>query len=246
MSATPVVLVDETSDRKRIRRSPRTLATEVYSVLKEDILTCQLVPGQMINESKLAQSFEVSKTPIREALRMLIQEGLVEALPSIGYRVVPIELEDLQQLYDMQKILEAAAVERAIPRITERQLAELEELKGETFMLSDRESVIRWFKMNDRFHLAIAEISGNQRLVGMLRSVLDEMFRPSFLSEFRSNRSTEEFVEHHKQIVNAIRERDAELAIRFLHRQSDVGIASVIERLREGMQADGGQSSMGS
>ncbi|MBN1315445.1 MAG: GntR family transcriptional regulator [Anaerolineales bacterium] len=232
-----IATMSSRTDRPRIQRSKQTLASEIYRVLKDDILTCQLLPGQMINESELVESFQVSKTPIREALKMLIQEGLVESIPSIGYKVASIEIDDLKEQYDMQNILEAAAVERAIPRVTEEGLARLESLVGESFVLSDKESVIRWFKSNNEFHIAIAELSGNRRLVSLLRSVLEEMIRPSFLSEFSSNMSTEVFIAHHREIVDAIRQKDVQLATQLLHKQNKVGFASVLERLtKEGLE----------
>jgi DNA-binding GntR family transcriptional regulator len=224
-------LIDSNSGRRQIQRSRRTLATEVYDLLKWDILTCELLPGQMINESDLVRQFEVSKTPIREALKMLTQEGLVRSMPSIGYVVAPIDLDELQEIYDMQKIFEAAAVERAIERITDEELDRLEELVGESFILSDKESIIRWFKSNTEFHIAIAEASGNRRLVEALRNVLEEMFRPGFLAELYSGLNTEVFIADHRRIVEALRRKDAKLAVELLTRQSEIGITAVIDAL---------------
>ena len=230
-------LIDSNSGRRQIQRSRRTLATEVYDLLKWDILTCELLPGQMINESDLVRQFEVSKTPIREALKMLTQEGLVRSMPSIGYIVAPIDLDELQEVYDMHKILEAAAVERAIERITDEELDRLEELVGESFILSDKESIIRWFKSNTEFHIAIAEASGNHRLVGALRNVLEEMFRPSFLVELYSGLNTEVFIADHRRIVEALRRKDAKLAVEWLTRQNEIGITAVIDALaKRGLQ----------
>lgn len=225
------------SSARQIRRSRRTLATDVYDFLKWDILTCELLPGQMINESDLVRQFGVSKTPVREALKMLTQEGLVRSIPSIGYVVAPIDLDELQEIYDMQKILEAAAVERAIERITDEELDRLEKLVGESFILSDKESIIRWFKSNTEFHIAIAEASGNRRLVGALRNVLEEMFRPGFLAELYSDLNTEVFIADHRQIVEALHRKDAKLAVEWLTRQSEIGITAVIDALaKRGLQ----------
>lgn len=230
-------LTDSNSGRRQIQRSRRTLATEVYDLLKWDILTCELLPGQMISESDLVRQFEVSKTPIREALKMLTQEGLVRSMPSIGYVVAPIDLDELQEIYDMQKILETAAVERAIERITDEELDRLEELVGESFILSDKESIIRWFKSNTEFHIAIAEASGNRRLVEALRNVLEEMFRPGFLAELYSGVNTEVFIADHRRIVEALRRKDAKLAVEWLTRQSEIGITAVIDALaKRGLQ----------
>jgi len=230
-------LIDSNSGRRQIQRSRRTLATEVYDLLKWDILTCELLPGQMISESDLVRQFEVSKTPIREALKMLTQEGLVRSMPSIGYVVAPIDLDELQEIYDMQKILETAAVERAIERITDEELDRLEELVGESFILSDKESIIRWFKSNTEFHIAIAEASGNRRLVEALRNVLEEMFRPGFLAELYSGVNTEVFIADHRRIVEALRRKDAKLAVEWLTRQSEIGITAVIDALaKRGLQ----------
>ena len=170
---------------------------------------------------------------------MLTQEGLIRSMPSIGYVVAPIDLDELREIYDMQEILEAAAVERAVERITDEELGRLEELVGESFILLDKDSILRWFKSNTEFHIAIAQASGNRRLALTLRSVVEEMFRPGCLAELYSNLNTEVYVTHHKQIVEALRRKDAELAVELLTKQSEIGITAVIDALaKRGLQDD--------
>lgn len=83
------------SDYLAERPSP-TLVREVYDRVKRDILTCRRTPGQMLYESELVERYAVSRTPVREALTQLIQEGLVLALPSIGHKLAPITIEEIR------------------------------------------------------------------------------------------------------------------------------------------------------
>ena len=90
-----------------------SLAHQAYQRLQQEILTCVLVPGQVVSERELARKYEVSKTPMREALSQACHQGLVLRLPGRGYLVAPITIKDIRALFDLRLILETVAVERA-------------------------------------------------------------------------------------------------------------------------------------
>ena len=96
-----------------------SLAEQVYMRLRTEILHCQLPPGTELSEAELAARFEMSKTPVREALVTLRQEGLVLTFPRRGYQVAPITFGDMNELFDLRIMLEAGAVELACQRITD-------------------------------------------------------------------------------------------------------------------------------
>ena len=90
-----------------------SLAEQAYIRLRHEILTCILSPGQVVSERELARRYEVSKTPIREALTQVCHDGLMQRLPGRGYMVAPITTKDIRELFDLRLILEVAAAEQA-------------------------------------------------------------------------------------------------------------------------------------
>lgn len=199
--------------RRYARPGYRTLSTEFYEEIKRDIITCKLRPGEMISQKALIERYQASKTPLREALKLLTQEGLVQPLPSRGYLVAPITMEDVRELFEVRQILEMAAIERAAKLATEEQLAELEKLVGESHILKCDETSIHWYMTNLEFHVSIAAISGNPRLAQMLRGVLEDLSRAFVLDlDVGQRTDTEAMVETHMEIVKALRSRDGQLA----------------------------------
>lgn len=184
-----------------------TLSTKVYRQVKQAILTCVLRPGQMINESELIQQYGVSKTPIREALKLLTQERLIQSIPGMCYVVTPITVKDVGEIWDMRAILEEATATRAASQATEAQLAELEAKVGDAFPVQTIEDLMRWYDQNTEFHLTMARIAKNNRLVAALRSVMEEANRFLLLDpEMPSDTSA--WINQHRRIIAALRERD--------------------------------------
>src|SRR6266513_2300118 len=106
----------------------RSLTARVYNDLKRDILHCTLRPGQDVYEGQLAERYGVSKTPIREALNTLRQEGYVQVMPRRGYRISPVSVQDVQHIFHVRLLLEPSAAELAAQRISGEQLVELRRL----------------------------------------------------------------------------------------------------------------------
>lgn len=159
-----------------------SLAQKTYHALKDDILTCELAPGQMVTEADLAERYQVSKTPIREALNLLSQEGYILALPRRGTLVRPIELKDIQQTYVLRELLEPHAAALAAENATPSQLDELRDLLGSVGSGDGHGSshgVLRreQLRAHGRFHEAIGEATGMSRLAHMIRSLHEEVER---------------------------------------------------------------------
>src|SRR5918999_630461 len=139
------------------RSGDRSLARRAYESLKQDILTCLLRPGTQIFEGELAARYGTSKTPVREALNLLGQEGLVQVLPRRGYLVAPITLRDVQEVFQLRLLLETAAAELAAEHITEEGLRQLRALVAVRYTYRDRASYARFLRANRDFHIAVAQ-----------------------------------------------------------------------------------------
>ena len=213
-----------------IPRRGRTLSSEVHEGLRTAIITCRFKPGEMIFESQLVREYEVSKTPVREALKLLTQEGLVRSIPGTGYIVAPITLKDVRDLFFVRQVLEAAAVERAAQVATEEQLDRLETLVGESYRVGDYANAFRWLRTNLKVHLAIAEITDNERLVRMFGSVMEDMSRIFFL-DLGGRQETEAMVEGHRAILRALRRHDGRAAVEAATAEIERSLRSVQESL---------------
>jgi DNA-binding GntR family transcriptional regulator len=186
----------------------------------------------MIYESELVERYQVSRTPVREALTKLIQEGLVLAIPSVGHQVAPISMDDLREFVDMRIILECAAVERAATRMTPehvRELSALADTKGSADIaerLRDVDSTRKWYEENTAFHVKLAECSGNRLLVQSIRRLMENAYRFYFVSAAFSLR-VPRHVHHHREIVSALCAGDADRALEL----SRIDILSTIDDL---------------
>jgi DNA-binding GntR family transcriptional regulator len=156
----------------------------IYRRLRQDILTLALKPGQLVVETDLARQFGVSKTPVREALALLGQDGLIEVLPRRGYLVTAVTAADVYEMFEVRAALEGAAAELAATRMTADDLRRLESLTNpreallrESGERLDRRAMQRLLDYNRRFHLTIARAARNARLLRLIERVLDDGMR---------------------------------------------------------------------
>lgn len=186
-----------------------SLARQAYSRLRQEILSCTLAPGLVVTERELAGRYEISKTPIREALTRICHEGLVQRLPGRGYMVAPITVKDLRDLFSMRLILEVAAAEEAARDPSPALVTKLKALATITYDLKDPQSHVEFLKGNRVFHLTLAHAAGNHRLEQMLEGLLVEMDR-SFYLGLRLRDSSEEMRREHEETVAALAAGDVE------------------------------------
>jgi DNA-binding GntR family transcriptional regulator len=162
-----------------ISMSKPPLAARVYDDLKRDILSCALRPSQVVSEAELAQRYGVSKTPVREALNTLRQEGYIDVVPRRGYIVAPISIQDVQQILNLRMILEPVAAELAAQHATAEQMRQLRRLAQRSEAQRDPHA----FSIDRQFHVLVAESSANPRLAKYIAKVLEEVERVYNLCE---------------------------------------------------------------
>jgi len=182
----------------------------VYEKLREQIIDCSLSPGMPINEADFAERFGVSKTPIREAIRQLEREGLVDSIPGRGSIISYISSGDIYEIFEIREIIECGAIRRAAKLSDKEKLLrkkeELEEVKKR--LSGDEEDSANWEGCND-IHLVIIDSVGNKKLSRMYGEILDtiERIRNNFGHRF-SGRRLEHIVDEHLAIINAIIDGD--------------------------------------
>ena len=149
---------------------------QIHVVLRGEIILGRCPPGQRLVVDDLKRRFGTSVTPVRDALQMLNQEGLVTIRPRSGYFVTRVTLKELSDMLDLREILEVAAVERAVAAISEAQLAGLRAVHA-GYTGDDDAAYTRYTDENRRFHYLLAQASGNQALALTLRSLHDRLAR---------------------------------------------------------------------
>lgn len=156
------------------RNSQTSLRDQVANLLRNEIYSGHLKAGMNLSENELAQRFGVSKTPVREALGLLMQEGLLKVFPRKGSFVVPITVQDVHNHFNLRIILECAAVEQATANLTKEEVAALEVLSSSR---NNPEEPSTTQDRNIAFHSLIARASGNERLAELIERLLKEMER---------------------------------------------------------------------
>jgi DNA-binding GntR family transcriptional regulator len=210
-----------------------SLAEQAYLRLRHEILTCILAPGQVVSERELARQYEMSKTPVREALSQVCHDGLMQRLPGRGYMVAPITIEDIRDLFDLRLILEVTAAERAIQHPSPAQVFALKEMSDITYCLDDPTSHVQFLKTNRDFHLTLAKAAGNRRLVRTLEGLLIEMDRLFHLG-LRLRDSSDEMRQEHQEVVAALEAGDVEEMRQAISHQIVTSRDRILEAIMQG------------
>ena len=216
-----------------------SLARRAYDALKQDILTCELAPGAQIFEGELAARYGTSKTPVREALNLLGQEGLVQVLPRRGYLVAPVTLRDVQEVFQLRLLLESAAAELAAEHITEEGLRQLKALVGGATPTATAPAMRASYAPIASSTSRWPRASGNGRLAAFVAKLLEDMERILHLGlDLRD--SADEMATEHQELVDALLKGDAELAGRVVTEQLQNSRKRVLEALVSSVGAASG------
>ena len=183
--------------------------------LRAEILAGELEPGQRLIEDQIRLRFDISRGPLREALRLLTQQGLVEHLPRRGARVTELSDTDVEQLFGIRLALEQHAVRSVFPRVTPPDDGELAELDGWLRRMRTAEEEGDALGKDDAhraFHAAVVGLAGNRQLDLALEPVLLKLQRPMAVNLRREALvlGPEEGLERHQRIIDAVRSNDLE------------------------------------
>ena len=220
-----------------------SLHDELVERLRDMIVEGELAPGDRVPERSLCGRFGVSRTPLREALKVLASEGLLELLPNRGAAVARLTGDDLEEMFPVMGTLEALAGELACARVTEEQLAEIRALHYQMVLHHTRGELRQYFRINQRIHELIMEAAGNATLTRMYRSLSGRIRRARYVANMSKARWAQA-VEEHEAILEALSARDGARLADILKRH----LRNKCETVREsfltgaGPAADTGQS----
>ncbi|MDB5850864.1 MAG: GntR family transcriptional regulator [Rhodoferax sp.] len=205
--------------------TPRALYEEVAELLRQRIFNRELVPGAWIDELKLAEEYGISRTPLREALKVLATEGLVTMKVRRGAYVTEVSERDLADVYHLLSLLESDAAGVVATCATDAQLQELQSLHAELeAAVNDSEL---FFAINERFHMRLLEIADNRwrdQMVADLRKVMKLNRHNSLLKSGRVAESLQE----HAAVMAALLARNASGAVQGMQAHFKSGLEAAI------------------
>ena len=189
--------------------TPRALYEEVAELLRQRIFSRELEPGSWIDELRIAENLGISRTPLREALKVLAAEGLVTMKVRRGAYVTEVSEKDLRDVYQLLALLESDAARVVAQQATDAQLTQIQALHADLENAADNRD--RFFEVNEAFHQLLLDLANNRwrdQMVADLRKVMKLNRHNSLFKEGRIEQSLAE----HRAIVDALLARQPELA----------------------------------
>jgi DNA-binding GntR family transcriptional regulator len=205
---------------------PGTAAQHALEALRRAMVGGELRPGDRVRQEEIADRLGVSIAPVREALAVLEQEGQVRYLPRRGYTVAELQLDDLDEIYELRGLLEARAARRALPLLDDEALQRLETAARECDEAAAAGDVAAELEANRRFHFALLEAPGQPHTLRLIQLLWDstETYRAMYYNAPEARR---EATEAHARILAAVRGGDGERLVAEL----DAHRASALELL---------------
>lgn len=225
----PAVPPDERPAMTPIART--SLHDQLVARLRDLIIEGELAPGVRIPERSLCERFGVSRTPLREALKVLASDGLLELLPNRGAIVARITEADIEELFPVMGALEALAGEFACARITEEELAEIRALHYQMVLHHRRRELPAYFRLNQAIHGKILEAARNPTLSRLYMSLAGRVRRARYLANMTPAR-WDRAVQEHEAILDALAARDSARLAGILKQHLAGKCATVIDALR--------------
>lgn len=210
-----------------------TLGDQIYTILRDDIINQRIKCGEKLTLKSLQERFEISSTPIREAIKRLSQEGLMEHLTNVGARVIEIDAKDIREIYDFCSVLDTAALKMAMSsEKVDELIQELENcIKSQEASLDNNN--IAGFKLHsDNFHDILYKYADNSRLYNACKNIRSQL---TILTNIYQNFTNAETVvlNEHKKILETIKTKDIENASSLMTRHFEHGKNYLLDSIRE-------------
>ena len=204
----------------------------VFNTLRDAILTGKLLPGERLMENQLADKLGVSRTPVREALRMLELENLVELVPRKGAQVLDMSEKDIVDILEVRSALEGLATSLACKKMKREDLQKLKAMEADFEQAVSERNVERFVEINEEFHDAIFESTENVKLIQMFRNLRIQLYRYR-MAHAKQDSVMTTIVAHHRSIIRAIENRDSEEGSTVAHSHIKFQTESILRMMHE-------------
>lgn len=215
-------------------QSSPNLSADVFSALKDRIIRWEYAPGHRFTEKRLCEEFGVSRSPVREALGMLVENNLVDKMPHKGYSVKQLDLHEIHELYDVRMALETFVIER----LTQTEFPEMEWKELYRTWKDLRKATITnsldFAKLDEEFHERLAIWTGNRTLLQQIRSI-DERLHFIRMTDITTAERLRATCEQHLRILDCIKGKDTECAREALQNNIEDGRKNVDHAIKEAL-----------
>lgn len=203
----------------------------VFNTLRNAILRGDLKPGERLMEMHLANKLGVSRTPIREAIRMLEQEGLAVTIPRKGAQVAKMTEKDLQDVLEIRDSLDELAVRMACQRLTEDQLVELKSAMKDFEIATKSKDARKICEADENFHNVIYRMADNPKLGTIVNNLREQMYRYRY-EYVKENSSYQQLIHEHAAIIEGFEKRDEAYVKEIMHTHLENQIEAVRRVIR--------------
>lgn len=203
----------------------------VFNTLRQAILRGELRPGERLMEVKLANKLGVSRTPIREAIRKLENDGLVKMIPRRGAEVAEITEKSLLDVMEVRMALEKLSVELACERITDEELTELKKAARDFKVVAKGKDVTKIAQADVHFHDLIYDATGNEKLIVIVNNLREQMYR--YRVEYLKSESVyPKLIKEHEDIIYYLEQRDSQGVVKVMGEHIENQIYAVRAAIR--------------
>ncbi len=228
-------MAKQRDSKKSVERPVRRtgLSTnDLYDKLKQMAVLYKIKPGEHVNEMELAQEFEVSRTPVREALNRLVAENLLTFQPNRGFYVRELETKEIFDLYELRRSIEMTALDLAISRATEKEFKELGAFWKKVLKQADKIPTTELVLLDEEFHLRLAALSKNAEITRTLQLI---NARIHFVRWVDLEERKHDVYDEHLELTQALIERDGVKALTILDTHISMRMEEVVKVIQAGV-----------
>jgi len=198
-----------------------TKVSKIYQVIKKDILSAKMRPGEKLVAARMAEEFGTSVIPVREAFNQLKAEGFLEVIPHTGAFVRDMDFDYLVKIYPIRGLLEGYATRLACNHLTEKDFSKLEQIYESIETIVEGHTYSTYSKLNYQFHMSIYRSSGNEPLVKIIEDLMEATHRVRYAYDLMPERTDTSNIEH-KSILEALKKRKADQAESEIRKHIDI------------------------
>ncbi len=205
----------------------QTLREKIVDTIRDAIINGVLRPETKISEPELADRFGISRTPIREALRQLESEGFITMVPRKGAVVTKFSRKDVEDFYELKGILEGVAARKSVSKITDKEIAHMENLNVELDKKSKKGDLRKAYKIHNEFHDVFVRLCGNDKLYSIVQGLVKQFQR--FRMSLSVPGKIEGSIAQHNDIIEAFRKRDSNLVEKLVRDNALYGMSVLLK-----------------
>lgn len=194
------------------KNNEMTKADLIYKEVKKDIINCKYELDEVINEKAIAEKYGISKTPVREAFTMLVQEGYLIKYPRLGYYVKELKLQEYYQIVQLRFILESGIIRYIISSVSDEEIELLNKYVTEKWVKYED-----YYEINMKFHLAMAKLLNNDYITNSLKHVFVLNTRDISTEYYKSVNG--DIHKNHRELIELLKKRDEEGSIKMLRKE---------------------------